>query len=236
MPDGNSTPEINPRLPLKQLSRRSIAKRAQLTSAQLAATQSKLEVATRYAMIDPKTELHNDRWLRERVGNAIRESQRTGKPFWLLFMDYDDFKAINSRFDHTGGDQVLRLMRQPKTRPGEEIARFGGDEFTEVLNDDITMEEAVNVARRNAEVVETESRVLLPTLRVNRTDTEPIERVTLSLGLVESRTGLNVDELLALGSQTMDKGKVAGKNTIVAQPAQGDTVYISRIPEAVVNV
>ncbi len=53
-----------------------------------------------------------------------------------LMLDCDDFKAVNERFGHAGGDQVLRELAtrfRSLQRPGQRIARVGGDEFVWLL-------------------------------------------------------------------------------------------------------
>lgn len=95
----------------------------------------KLEAQRRIEQLaysDPLTGLPNRLMLGERVGHAIRLSQRSGRGFALLFLDLDRFKSINDSLGHRFGDQVLvevaarlqRCLRQTDT-----LSRLGGDEF-----------------------------------------------------------------------------------------------------------
>jgi diguanylate cyclase (GGDEF)-like protein len=77
---------------------------------------------------DPLTGLANRTALEERTRRMLAE----GQPLSVLFIDLDDFKDINDSRGHAAGDEVLlavtdRLRRS--VRPGDVVARMGGDEF-----------------------------------------------------------------------------------------------------------
>ena len=97
------------------------------------------ETRLRYlAMHDSLTGLPNRALLMDRLQNAIRQHRRGKKAFALLFVDLDDFKAINDRFGHGVGDAALRAcaarLRQA-LRDSDTAARIGGDEFAVILED-----------------------------------------------------------------------------------------------------
>ncbi len=111
---------------------------------------------THQAMHDGLTHLPNRALFLDRLEIALRRGQRAGTPVSVLFLDLDQFKAINDSRGHEIGDEVLaatakRLMAL--VRPGDTAARFGGDEFT-LLCDAAGEEEALLIARRIAEVFE----------------------------------------------------------------------------------
>lgn len=87
---------------------------------------------TRRATHDVLTGLPNRALIRERLGNALQRSRRSGESIALLFLDLDGFKLINDTHGHEAGDALLkavasRLLEQ--VRPGDTVARLAGDEF-----------------------------------------------------------------------------------------------------------
>jgi diguanylate cyclase (GGDEF)-like protein len=88
------------------------------------------------AHTDPLTGLANRRHLFERLESEFSRAQRYRRPFCLLYIDMDGFKAINDQFGHLFGDEILRgsaRAMQAVLRATDLLARIGGDEFAVLL-------------------------------------------------------------------------------------------------------
>jgi len=106
------------------------------------------------ALMDDLTGVGNRRHLLQRLSEESARSERSGEPFALLVIDLDGFKAINDTYGHAAGDACLQhfaLMAQTRLRPGDLLARTGGDEFCVVLPA-LSLREGAVIARRIIEI------------------------------------------------------------------------------------
>ena len=133
----------------------------------------------------------------------MRRQQREHAPLAVLFLDFDGFKAVNDRFGHAGGDDVLRsaaALVASTLRAEDTVARFGGDELV-VLSEHITGGDDVRgIAQR-----------IIDALR------EPIalgeETITLSASIgicIAPVEGRSREELLNLADGAMYRAKASG--------------------------
>jgi diguanylate cyclase (GGDEF)-like protein/PAS domain S-box-containing protein len=101
------------------------------------------------AVTDPLTHVSNRRKLDQMLSQEWRRAQRENQTLSLLLVDVDFFKAYNDSFGHLGGDscleQIAEVILDVVTRPGDLVARFGGEEFA-VLLPNTTREGAVQIA------------------------------------------------------------------------------------------
>ncbi len=87
-----------------------------------------------------------------RLAECTERVRRSGAPFAaVMFLDLDEFKPVNDRFGHAMGDQVLAAVAQRLAagiRPGDLLARRGGDEFTLLVDGIQHPDEALHIAER----------------------------------------------------------------------------------------
>jgi diguanylate cyclase (GGDEF)-like protein len=158
------------------------------------------------ALLDDLTGVGNRRYLLQRLEEECARSVRSRKSFALLVIDLDSFKAINDTHGHAAGDACLQhftLMAQTRLRPGDMLARTGGDEFCVVLPD-ATLREGAMVARR--------------ILDVCRADAEQCVGndipVAVSIGVAQwaPEMGAHPDRLIAAADHALYDAKKAGRN------------------------
>jgi diguanylate cyclase (GGDEF)-like protein len=161
---------------------------------------ARAEAETR-AMTDTLTGLSNRRALDLCLGDLAA----AGRPFGLMHVDLDFFKAVNDSFGHAAGDHVLVQVAQAlreETRAADLIARVGGDEFVLVFPDLTEGATLLSIAHR---------------LIARITEPMPFDgklcRVSASIGITESGryTGAKVEQMLQDADASLYASKRAGR-------------------------
>ena len=158
----------------------------------------------RLALHDSVTDLPNRTLLADRLAQASERCARTHAPLSVLFVDVDRFGVVNDALGHAAGDALLRAVAArlaAAARPGDTVARFGGDEFVVV---------AEGAGADDGEQVAAE---LQASLR------DPFELdgrsifVSVSIGVASSSTS-PTDELLQHADAAMRVAKARGRRCV----------------------
>jgi len=169
----------------------------------LAERQAVAAQRTHEATHDPLTGLANRALFRERVEAACRRAARPPGSVALLFLDLDNFKAINDSLGHTAGDRVLAVVAarlRAAVRPDDLVARFGGDEFTILLEHLSDAREASVVADR-----------VVAGLRAPMVVDGRAVVVAASIGIAVAAEATSLDRLLRDADTALYGAKAAGK-------------------------
>ena len=108
------------------------------------------------ALHDELTGLPNRRLFQDRLGSALERARRNGTRTALLLVDLDQFKQVNDTLGHHAGDQLLKhvgTVFSDRVRRSDTVARTGGDEFSVILDDPISREDAEGVGNSLIELL-----------------------------------------------------------------------------------
>lgn len=173
------------------------------TIAFLTATlRRQLEDERRASRADALTGAANSRAFYEVASVELARARRYGRPVSVAYLDLDDFKLVNDRLGHRGGDALLKRVSDAlrgAVRQVDTVARLGGDEFV-VLLPETGPQGAASAAQKLAQVA--------------RQDVDGVGTVTASIGAVTFETlPASVDDLVARVDALMYEAKRAGKDT-----------------------
>jgi len=175
------------------------------------ASDELLEELKKLALLDSLTGLPNRRYLERALDSHFDEMKRYDRPFGVLFIDIDNFKAINDEYGHETGDGVLRTVAGTlahNTRPSDVAGRWGGEEFVAIIMN-VSLPELRAIAEKFRALVE-QSVFRSPSGAVG---------VTISIGATLARNGETPSELIGRADALMYRSKTGGKNMTTAAAA-----------------
>jgi diguanylate cyclase (GGDEF)-like protein len=162
-----------------------------------------LDLERSLARTDPLTGLANLRSFIEHTQTRRREDDR--RPFCVLYLDMDNFKALNDNYGHLAGDGFLREVGgfiHQAIRASDEATRIGGDEFAIVLHD-VEDGAAAAIGERLIERI----RVLAERF--------PLANVAASVGMAHfDHYPEDAAEILRRADEAMYRAKSAGKGRV----------------------
>ena len=151
---------------------------------------------------DPLTGAGNRRALLAKLTEVIASFDRNRSPWSLVLLDIDNFKAVNDKYGHAVGDQILQRVAQIvelRIRLNDTLYRIGGEEFV-VIVDGQEIEQACRLAEQLRTLIEANELV-------------PDETVTISLGVAELQPGEDYQSWVHRADEAMYRAKRAGRNT-----------------------
>ncbi|CZT36813.1 bifunctional diguanylate cyclase/phosphodiesterase [Rhizobium sp. 9140] len=165
------------------------------------AVQKKVEYLARHDML---TGLTNRSIFQESLQLQLERAALTGKPFALLALDLDRFKAVNDLFGHAEGDRVLRDVAgilRASCRGGDTVARIGGDEFVILTAEGVDTEGAGALAAR-----------IRTTFRERMNISLDPTAVGVSIGIaVFPKDGADADALTQAADVALYRAKASGR-------------------------
>lgn len=166
------------------------------------------------AYYDYLTDLPNRSLFIDRLTIAMSRSDRSKKPFSILFLDIDHFKGINDTYGHAVGDEVLKIFSlrvKQCIRSSDTVARLGGDEFVILLEEMESENDAITVAKKIIEIMNKPFKLAKMKLDVNT-----------SIGITVSvDKKVSQEDLIKQADQALYVAKEAGRNQYVLFNSDG---------------
>ncbi|VAW95358.1 hypothetical protein MNBD_GAMMA23-979 [hydrothermal vent metagenome] len=158
------------------------------------------------SQVDPLTGTNNRAAFDSAIEKEVERSHRHHMPLSLAVIDIDFFKQVNDNYGHSTGDNVLRKVTEvikDTLRASDELFRYGGEEFTVILNG-TDSDGAANVAERIREEIEN-------TYFEHEGGTIPL---TVSIGISSLTTRDDAKRLFNKADAALYRAKETGRNKI----------------------
>jgi diguanylate cyclase (GGDEF)-like protein len=170
-----------------------------------------------YATIDCLTGLYNRRWLDGSLPKLIQRCRMGATQLSVIVIDIDGFKEYNDSFGHLAGDRAIFAVATALSgslRPGDMLARFGGDEFVALLPDaDIRLAAEIALRLHGASS---------PPPMPASLDGVRFPDVTVSLGFAEMGASDSSESLIASADKALYRAKQGGRNCVRSCSAESD--------------
>lgn len=174
------------------------------------------------AVVDQLTGLANRRRFDECLTNEWRRGLRDRTPLSMILIDVDLFKLYNDTYGHLRGDSCLKQIAESAmdviTRPGDLVARFGGEEFAIILP---------NTEKQGAVLIAKEICAAL-LHRSLAHESSPFGVVTISAGCatIVPQLGTHASDLIEIADATLYQAKRQGRNRVCAATEPGPGVRV----------
>lgn len=171
------------------------------------------DMLERYANHDSLTDVANRRRFDMVLDAEWRRAMRDRKHLSLLMIDVDRFKQYNDTFGHVEGDHCLQrmagTMAQELTRPGDLLARFGGEEFAVILP---------GTELEGARLIAERLRAAIEDMNIPHPGLDGIQKATISIGCscVLPALPMHFNQLLDAADKQLYVAKNAGRNCVKA--------------------
>jgi diguanylate cyclase (GGDEF)-like protein len=158
---------------------------------------------------DELTGVANRRAYQQTFSQEWKRALRKKTALSLLIIDIDCFKEFNDLYGHAAGDQCLSAVAQAIQscikRPGDQVSRYGGEEFVAILPD-----------TSNAKSIAEACRLIVEQLNIAHKDStvSTVITVTIGFGTIKPNDNLSPEEMFEKVDQALYKGKQSGRNQI----------------------
>lgn len=179
------------------------------SQAETQSLRAELEKARHDADVDHLTGLPNRRAFETLLDRQFREARANPEHLCVAFCDIDHFKRVNDTHGHDTGDRVIRAIGEALARITDDnchVARQGGEEFVMLFRGKTQQEafEKLDAVREN----------FGDRHFVNRSNEEPIGRITFSGGVADVFAYPNPRDALKAADQALYRAKQGGRNRI----------------------